>query len=82
MIDCVDGEISDCGQCRARAATSLASADDRRRSTPTRRAHSDTLGAGTRAQRFLAPTSYRVIRALLITPIASVRLEDVAKRIP
>jgi len=42
----------------------------------------DRWGTGTRAQRFLAPTSYRVIRDALITPVASVRLEDVAKRIP
>jgi hypothetical protein len=39
-IDCITSTILREGQCRTRAATGLASSGDRRRSTPTRRAHS------------------------------------------
>jgi hypothetical protein len=45
--------------------------DGRRWSTPLQ------CAAGTRAERFLAPTSVHVIRDVLITPDASVRLADV-----
>jgi hypothetical protein len=34
--------------------------------------------AGTRTERFLAPTSWHVIRDAVMTPDASVRLTDVA----
>jgi len=63
--------MSAIGESAARAAVGLASADDRRRSTPTHRE------AGTRPERFLAATSHHVIRAVLKTPCASVRLADV-----
>jgi len=39
-------------------------------------------GAGKRAQRFRAASSFRVIRGVLTSNGASVRLADVAKRIP
>ena len=59
------------GDCAARAQPGLASADDRRRSTPPQGE------AGTGPQRFLAATSDPVIRGVLKPPAASVRLTDV-----